>query len=262
MIGDDTAMSKNGEALEELIAIMDQLLGEGGCPWDREQTHESLVRYLIEETYEVIEAINQHNMDEMANELGDLLLQIVFHAALAERAGAFCFADVARTVSKKMVDRHPHVFGTMQLETADDVLDKWEGFKKKEGKKHILEGIPAMLPALMRAEKMQEKAARVGFDWPSIDGAWEKVREEIDELRAAGSVEEIAEEMGDILFALVNVARFKGVDPEAALQATNNKFARRFRYIEKCTQANGKQFSDFSLEELDHWWEEAKGKGL
>ncbi len=200
MMGDDTAMGQNGEALEELIAIMDQLLGEGGCPWDREQTHESLVRFLIEETYEVIEAINQQDMDEMANELGDLLLQIVFHAALAEREGAFSFADVARTVTKKMVDRHPHVFGSMQLKTADDVLDNWEDFKKKEGKKYLLEGIPKGLPALLRAEKMQEKAARVGFDWPDVQGAVLKFKEEVDELVAAQKTEDKLEEMGDVFF--------------------------------------------------------------
>ncbi|NLW90281.1 MAG: nucleoside triphosphate pyrophosphohydrolase [Syntrophomonadaceae bacterium] len=253
---------ENGKALEELIAVMDELLAPEGCPWDREQTHQSLQRYLIEESYEVVEAIQEGSMDKLREELGDVLLQVVFHSALAEREGYFNFSDVAVAVKDKMIQRHPHVFGELKLATSNDVLERWEGFKKKEGKKYILEGIPAMLPALMRAEKMQEKAARVGFDWPTIDGAWDKFREEIDELRAAGSAEEIVEEMGDILFALVNVARFKGVDPEAALQATNNKFARRFRYIEECTQASGKQFSDFSLEELDHWWEEAKGKGL
>lgn len=255
-------MSQNGQALEELIAIMDQLLGEGGCPWDREQTHESLVRFLIEETYEVIETINQQNMDEMANELGDLLLQIVFHAALAEREGAFSFADVARTVSKKMVDRHPHVFGSMQLETADDVLDKWEGFKKKEGKRYLLEGIPKGLPALLRAEKMQEKAARVGFDWPDVQGAVLKFKEEVDELVAAEKTEDQIEEMGDLLFALVNVARIQGIEPEQALQAANDKFQRRFHYIEKKIEAAGREFQDFDLESLDEIWEEAKTRGL
>ena len=229
---------------------------------DREQTHESLVRYLIEETYEVIEAINQHNMDEMANELGDLLLQIVFHAALAERAGAFCFADVARTVSKKMVDRHPHVFGTMQLETADDVLDKWEGFKKKEGKKYLLDGIPRGLPALLRAEKMQEKAARVGFDWPNVQGAILKFKEEADELAAAEKIEDQIEEMGDMLFALVNIARIKGIEPEQALQAANDKFQRRFHYIEKKIEAAERKIEEYDLESLDEIWEEAKTKGM
>lgn len=255
-------MSKNGEALEELIAIMDRLLGEGGCPWDREQTHESLVRYLIEETYEVIDAINQGDMDELATELGDLLLQIVFHAALAERSGQFNFAEVARRVSRKMVDRHPHVFGSMQLETADDVLDKWEGFKKKEGKKYLLEGIPQGLPALMRAEKMQEKAARVGFDWPNAQGALVKFQEEVEELVRAEEQADKFEETGDLIFALVNIARLEGVEPEQALQSSNNKFARRFHYIEQKLEESGKNFDEMRLEELDLIWEEAKSKGL
>lgn len=255
-------MGKNGEALEELIIIMDQLLGEGGCPWDREQTHESLIRFLIEETYEVIEAINLQDQHELANELGDLLLQIVFHAALAERENAFCFADIANTVSKKMVDRHPHVFGSMHLETADDVLDNWEGFKKKEGKKYLLDGIPKGLPALLRAEKMQEKAARVGFDWPDVQGAVVKFKEEVDELVAAEKPEDIGEEMGDVIFALVNVARIKGIEPEQALQAANDKFQRRFHYIEKKIEAVGGNFQDFDLEGLDQIWEEAKANGL
>lgn len=255
-------MNKNGEALEELLAIMDRLLGEGGCPWDREQTHESLVRYLIEETYEVIDAINQGDMDELATELGDLLLQIVFHAALAERAGQFDFAEVARRVSRKMVDRHPHVFGTMQLETADDVLDKWEGFKQKEGKKYLLEGIPQGLPALMRAEKMQEKAARVGFDWPNAQGALVKFQEEVEELVRAEEQADKFEETGDLIFALVNIARLEGVEPEQALQSSSDKFARRFHYIEQKLEDSGRKFDEMSLEELDLIWEEAKSKGL
>lgn len=252
----------NGKALEELIEVMDRLLAPDGCPWDREQSHESLQRYLIEESYEVVEAIQEGSMDKLREELGDVLLQVVFHAALAQRAGHFDFADVATTVKDKMILRHPHVFGDLKLATSNDVLDRWEGFKKKEGKKHLLEGIPVMLPALMRAEKMQEKAARVGFDWPTIDGALEKFREEIDELQDARSPQEVAEEMGDLLFALVNIARFKGVDPEAVLQAANNKFGRRFKYIEDTISSSGQQFSDFSLEEMDQLWDEAKTKGL
>lgn len=255
-------MGKNGEALDELMAIMDRLLGPGGCPWDREQTHESLVRYLIEESYEVIEAIKIGDKEKLQEELGDLLLQVVFHAALAEREGHFDFAAVARTVSRKMVDRHPHVFGTMDLKTSDDVMDNWEGFKKKEGKKYLLEGIPIILPALMRAEKMQEKAARVGFDWPNVDGALDKFKEEVDELGNASNSEEIKEEMGDVFFALVNVARIKDIEPEEALQASNDKFARRFNYIEKKIKSANKEFSDLTLQEMDKIWDEAKGKGL
>ncbi|MDD4548946.1 MAG: nucleoside triphosphate pyrophosphohydrolase [Syntrophomonadaceae bacterium] len=255
-------MGKNGEALDELMAIMDRLLGPGGCPWDREQTHESLVRYLIEESYEVIEAIKIGDKEKLQEELGDLLLQVVFHAALAEREGHFDFAAVARTVSRKMVDRHPHVFGTMDLKTSDDVMDNWEGFKKKEGKKYLLEGIPIILPALMRAEKMQEKAARVGFDWPNVDGALDKFKEEVDELGNASNSEELKEEMGDVFFALVNVARIKDIEPEEALQASNDKFARRFNYIEKKIKSANKEFSDLTLQEMDKIWDEAKGKGL
>lgn len=255
-------MNQNGEAIEELIGIMNRLLGEGGCPWDREQTHESLVRYLIEETYEVIDAINQGNMDELSNELGDLLLQIVFHAALAEREGKFIFADVARMVSRKMVDRHPHVFGSMHLETADDVLDNWEGFKKKEGKKYLLEGIPQGLPALLRAEKMQEKAARVGFDWPDVKGALSKFQEEVEELVQADKQVDKFEETGDLIFALVNIARLEGIEPEQALQAANNKFARRFHYIEQELDGSGRKFEEMSLADLDLIWDEAKARGL
>ncbi len=253
-------MSGSGQAIEELIEIMERLLAPGGCPWDREQTHQSLQRYLIEECYEVVEAIQENNMDKLREELGDVLLQVVFHAALASREGSFDFADVARTVKDKMVERHPHVFGSMQLKTSNDVLDRWEGFKKE--KKYILEGIPSMLPALMRAEKVQEKAARVGFDWPDITGALEKVKEEMDELAQATNQQDIEEEMGDLLFAIVNVARFKGVEPEAALQACNDKFTRRFNYIEDRVRASGQEMSNLSLEELDVIWDEAKGQGL
>lgn len=255
-------MSKHAEALDELVDIMKVLLAPGGCPWDREQTHESLVRYLIEETYEVIEAIDEGDMHKMREELGDLLLQIVFHASLAEREGYFDFADVARQVSKKMVDRHPHVFGSMNLSTSEDVLNIWEDFKRKEGKSSLLEGIPKGLPALMRAEKIQEKASRVGFDWPTIQGALDKFREELDELQEAQTDEHIVEEMGDVLFALVNVARFKKVEPEQALQQANDKVTRRFNYIEQRVKESGRKLSDLSLAEMDQIWDEAKAQGL
>jgi len=255
-------MSTNSKAIDELIEIMDRLLGPGGCPWDREQTHESLVRYLIEESYEVVEAIKEADMNKLKEELGDLLLQVVFHCALAEREGHFAFADVAGAVSRKMVERHPHVFAGMDLKTSEDVINNWEGFKKKEGKKRLLEGIPVMLPALMRAIKIQEKAARVGFDWPQVEGAVEKFKEEIDELIQASDEEELKEEMGDVFFALVNVARMKNIDPEEALQACNDKFVRRFNYIEEQLKRRGKDFKDATLKELDLIWEEAKAGGI
>jgi tetrapyrrole methylase family protein/MazG family protein len=248
-------------AIEELLQVLDRLLAPDGCPWDKEQTHESLKRYLIEECYEVIEAIEESDMNKLKEELGDLLLQVVFHAALAKREGYFSFADVARTVSKKMIDRHPHVFGQMDLKTSDDVMDKWEGFKQREGKEYLLEGIPKMLPALMRAMKMQEKAARVGFDWPRVNGAVEKFKEEVDELSSATNDTEKKEETGDMFFALVNIARMNNIDPEEALQASNDKFARRFTYIETEIKKRGKSFSDLDLSEMDKIWDEAKHKG-
>jgi tetrapyrrole methylase family protein / MazG family protein len=255
-------LSRNGEALDELLEIQKRLLAPGGCPWDREQTHASLVRYLVEEAYEVIEAINRGNMDQLREELGDLLLQVVFHAALAEARGDFDFADLTRTVSRKMVDRHPHVFGSLDLHTSEDVLNNWEGFKRREGKQHLLEGIPAALPALLRAEKIQEKMSRVGFDWPNLQGALDKLSEEQTELEQAQTPAQIVDEMGDVLFALVNVARFKQVEAEQALQQANDKVSRRFNYIEKKVQASGRRFADLSLAEMDAIWDEAKAQGL
>lgn len=250
-------------AIDELIQVMDRLLGPQGCPWDREQTHESLIRYLIEESYEVIEAINENNMEKLREELGDLLLQVVFHAALAQREGHFNFSDVARSVSHKMVNRHPHVFGqAKQLQTGDEVMEVWDGFKRQEGQQYLLGGIPKILPALMRAEKIQEKAARVGFDWPNVNGALEKVQEEIEELGRAENESEVLEEWGDIFFALVNVARLKNIEPEQALQACNDKFTRRFNYIEDKIKQAGNDFTDLNLEEMDVLWNESKTKGL
>lgn len=254
-------MSKT-TGIDELIKVMNQLLGPGGCPWDREQTHQSLVKYLIEETYEVIEAINQGDMHKLKEELGDLLLQVVFHAALSEREGYFNFNQVAETVTRKMINRHPHVFANMDLKTSSEVLENWEDFKKKEGKKNLLEGVPISLPALMRAHKLQEKAARIGFDWPEASGAVDKLNEEIHELLQATTEAEIKEETGDILFSMVNIARMKGIDPEAALQACNDKFTRRFNYIEEKVKAMELEFSNLSLQQLDAMWEEAKNRGL
>ena len=256
-------MSTAGTAIDELIQVMDRLLGPQGCPWDREQTHESLIRYLIEESYEVIEAINDSDMQKLKEELGDLLLQVVFHAALAQREGHFDFSDVARSVNHKMVLRHPHVFGeAKKLQTGDEVMEVWDDFKRREGQQYLLEGIPKILPALMRAEKIQEKAARVGFDWPNVNGALDKVREEIEELGRAENEAQIQEEWGDIFFALVNVARLKNIEPEQALQACNDKFTRRFNYIEDNIKQAGQDFSDLNLEEMDVLWNESKTKGL
>lgn len=255
-------MGHIGNSTEELTKIMDRLLGPDGCPWDREQNHQTLAKYLIEECYEVVEAIKSGDMEQLREELGDLLLQVVFHAALAEREGQFDFGQVADTVSNKMIHRHPHVFADLSLQTSGEVLEIWEGLKKDEGKKTVLEGIPVMLPALMRAFKIQEKAARVGFDWPEVAGAMDKIKEEIEELAQAESSEELVEEMGDVFFALVNVARMKHIEPEEALQATNDKFVRRFNYIEAAASRRGQDLNDMSLEEMDALWEESKKQGL
>ncbi|HZK44258.1 MAG TPA: nucleoside triphosphate pyrophosphohydrolase [Syntrophomonadaceae bacterium] len=248
--------------MQKLQDVMDKLLGENGCPWDREQTHETLTRHVIEETYEVVEAIQEGDMDKLREELGDLLFQVVFHAALAEREGHFNLDDVIHTISEKMINRHPHVFGDMDLKTSDDVMEKWEGFKKQEGKKHLLEGIPKFLPALLRSLKMQEKAAQVGFDWPEVDGAIDKFKEEVEEFKAASTEENLKEEIGDMFFALANIARIRNIDPEEALQLSNDKFARRFNYIEEKVKSNSLEFTDYKLEELDNIWDEAKLKGL
>ncbi|MGE5373090.1 MAG: nucleoside triphosphate pyrophosphohydrolase [Solirubrobacterales bacterium] len=252
-------------SLPALLDVMDHLLAPDGCPWDREQTHQSLMRYLVEETYEVLEAIEEADMNKLREELGDLLLQVVFHAALAKNAGEFDFYDVAETVRQKMIRRHPHVFGDVDIQTSDGVMEIWEGLKKKEGKKTVLEGIPRSLPALQRAFKMQEKARRVGFDWPDVSGAIEKLEEEMDEFHgacASGSREEMIDEMGDILFAAANIARMSGIEPEEALQRSNNKFARRFQYIEQRVKDAGKVLEEQGLEALDALWDEAKRAGL
>lgn len=247
-----------GKCLDELVEVMDKLLSPQGCPWDREQTHQTLARYLIEESYEVIEAIKKADNVQLREELGDVLLQVIFHAALAERSGSFDLEQVIKQTSEKMIHRHPHVFASLSLNTSQEVLAHWEGFKREEGKKQLMEGIPNLLPALLRALKIQEKAARVGFDFPHLQGALDKLQEEIQEFAAAECREERQSELGDMLFALVNIARLKGLDPEAALQASNDKFIRRFNYVEEQVRSREQEFHDFSLEQLDNFWEDAK----
>lgn len=252
--------------LDPLVKVMATLRGAKGCPWDKEQTHESLRRYLIEECYEVIEAIDEKDMNKLEEELGDLLLQVVFHAYLAEEAQAFDINDVIEGVVTKMIRRHPHVFGQTKVHNSEEVLVNWTAIKQQERELNghdegVLSGIPQMLPALMRAYKIQGRAARVGFDWPSVDGAWEKVSEEAAELKAAansGDRQAIVEELGDLLFAVVNVARFLQVEPELALAATTDKFERRFHYIEQQARLKGHSPESLSLEDLDALWEQAK----
>lgn len=253
-------MGRTGEEMERLQEVMWRLQAPDGCPWDREQTHESLIRYLIEESYEVIDAIQQKDMANLREELGDVLLQVIFHANLAEKEGEFTLADVMQAERNKMIQRHPHVFGdNPKLDSGEQVMQVWEGMKKKE---HLLDGIPKSLPALLRGHKMQEKAARVGFDWDSVNGAWEKLDEEIREFREAETPEHRIEEMGDVFFALVNVARMQGIEAEEAMQLANDKFSRRFGFVEEQVKKSGKQWDGFSLDELDAFWNEAKRNGL
>jgi len=249
---------------DRLITIMARLRSPAGCPWDKEQTHQSLKPYLIEETYEVIDAIDQNDDDEIVEELGDLLLQIVFHSQIASEENRFTIDDVAGAIVDKLIRRHPHVFGDVQADTPDEVVKNWEAIKASEKptkRTSLLDGIPQHLPALFRAQRLQEKAARVGFDWDHIADVAKKLREETEELINAhktSSREEIQEEFGDLLFALVNLSRFLNISPEEALTQTNEKFRTRFRYIEAELASVGKTPQDATLHEMDKLWEAAK----
>ncbi|WP_346353968.1 nucleoside triphosphate pyrophosphohydrolase [Azotosporobacter soli] len=254
-------------SLEPLVSVMAELRSPEGCLWDLEQNHKTLRRYLVEEVYEVLEAIELADSEKLCEELGDLLLQIVFHARVAEESGEFGMQDVVDVVTEKMIRRHPHVFGEVTVADAADVVVNWEEIKRREhsDRKRILDGIPAGLPALMHAYKVQGKAAKVGFDWPDAAPVWEKVAEELQELREAVEKKDakaIEEELGDALFSLVNLARFLSVEPETALTATNQKFRRRFGYIEEKIMKNGEEWKKMSLKQLDLLWNEAKKAGM
>lgn len=253
------------EAYADFVAVVRQLRRD--CPWDREQTHESVKHLLIEEAYETVAAIDEEDWDELKKELGDLLLHVVFHSVIAEQGGRFTLKEVIDTETEKLVRRHPHVFGDVEVDGVTQVLQNWEQIKLREGKKKsALEGVPRHLPALLRAHRVQEKAAGVGFDFPERAGAWEKVEEEMREFHAlveeGAPAAEREQEFGDLLFALVNYARFAGVNPENALSRTNDKFARRFQHIEQRLVEQGKTLQDVDLEEMDRYWDEAKAKGL
>ena len=246
--------------LKDIVHI---LRSPGGCPWDIAQTHESIRTNLIEETYEVIEAIDLKDYQLLCEELGDLLLQVVFHARMAEETGAFSLQKVIDGAAEKLVRRHPHIFGDVQASDAGAAVLAWEAIKKKEkrDRQSVLDGVPKGLPALMSAQKLQHKAAKVGFDWEDCAPVWDKIQEELAELQAAqqeGQPEHIEEELGDVLFSVVNLARFLKVDAELALMGCNHKFKRRFQFVEKMVKASGKDWSEFSLEELDSFWNEAK----
>ena len=236
-----------------------------GCPWDKKQTHKSLTPYLVEEAYELLEALDSGDDNAIREELGDLLLQIVFHARLAQERGAFNMSDVVEGISEKMISRHPHVFGEAHCETADEVVGQWEQRKREEGKmrESLLDGVPQTMPALLRAARLQSRAAKVGFDWEQIEDVISKLEEEIDEFRATlkeRKPEEVEDELGDVFFSLVNVARFVGVNPEDALRGTISKFIKRFRHIEMRASEQGRELSGMSLQEMDQLWGESKGK--
>lgn len=257
-------MNPDPSSFDHLCAIMRRLRGPGGCPWDAEQTHETLTRYLLEETYEVIEAIEAGSPEHLKEELGDLLLQPVFHAAIAEEAGSFTIGDVIGTLCEKLVRRHPHVFGDMKIADSRAQVENWEQIKrveKGEERRSALSGVPAHLPALLKAQKITEKAARVGFDWEHVDQVVAKVMEELhefEEAMAARDNESMEAELGDLLFAIVNLGRFLAINPEEALRKTIDRFQRRFTYVEDELHASGRQMAATSLEEMDRLWEEAK----
>ncbi|MBN1352502.1 nucleoside triphosphate pyrophosphohydrolase [candidate division KSB1 bacterium] len=246
---------------QKLVEIMRTLRGKDGCPWDKEQTHSSLRQYLLEEAHEVLEALDDGNDEELRIELGDLLLQIVFHAQIASEAGKFAIGDVIRAINEKLIRRHPHVFGDKKIQTSEQQTVNWEKIKKLEGKKSVLDGVPRTLSALLRAHRIQHKAAHVGFDWQKAEDVWKKVEEEMKELTevvAEKDQSKIESEFGDLLFALVNYSRFICVNPEDALGRTIAKFTSRFKYIEAKLRKSGKSIDMASFEEMDQLWEESK----
>lgn len=253
--------------ISDLLEIMKLLRAPGGCPWDREQDHKSIRANLIEETYEVLDAIDREDNENLKEELGDLLLQVVFHSRMEEEAGTFGFSDICDGICQKLILRHPHVFGSVVADTPDEVLKNWDAIKaKSKGQTTVaqtMDSVPRNLPALMRAVKLQKKAAKVGFDWPDVTGAADKLREELDELMEAvesGEQTAIDEELGDVLFAAVNVSRFVRTEPEEALTKASDKFSRRFSGVERLAKERGIDMTTASLEELDRLWDEVKAE--
>jgi len=252
-------------AFKKLTEIVDTLMAENGCPWDIVQTRESLKPFLVEEVYETLEALDGNNPDEIKEELGDLLYQILFHAKISEKKNEFNINDVVESISDKMVHRHPHVFKKENLQTPEEVLIQWEEIKSKEkgkaDRQSVLDGIPLRLPGLLRAQKLQKKAAKNGFDWDKIADVFDKLDEEVAEFKEAvlsGKEKDMTEELGDILFVLVNIAKFKKIDAEEALRATNNKFIKRFQHIESEVAKRGKTLKETPLEEMEKYWQQAK----
>jgi XTP/dITP diphosphohydrolase len=246
-------------AFKEFVEIMSRLRKE--CPWDREQTHESISGNTIEEAYEVVQAIDDKDPEELKKELGDLLLHVAFHSVIAEDSGNFNIEDVIHAITEKLIRRHPHIFADGTATNPEEIQQNWEAIKLSEGRKSVLEGIPQAMPALLRAHRIQEKAAKVGFDWEKKSDVWKKVEEEIQELSHEikhDDAEKMEGEFGDVLFALINYARFIGVNPENALRKTTTKFEKRFAYIEEKLAEKNKKITESNLEEMDGYWNESK----
>ena len=247
------------KAFDRLLTIMDELREQ--CPWDKKQTMETLRHLTIEETYELGDAILDNDLDEVKKELGDLLLHIVFYARIGSETQDFDIADVCNSICEKLISRHPHIYSDVKVDDEDDVKRNWENLKLKEGKNSVLEGVPKSLPALVKANRIQEKVAGVGFDWEAPNQVWEKVEEELNEFRTEvkqGNQDNIESEFGDVLFSMVNYARFLNINPENALERTNKKFSKRFQYLETKAKSLNKPLKDMTLTEMDVFWEEAK----
>lgn len=259
-----------GTSFEAFGEIVAHLRAPDGCPWDKKQTHQTLRPHLLEESYEALAAMDENDPDGMCEEFGDLLLQIMLNAQIAAETAEFTMAQAVKRIYDKIIRRHPHVFGNVELNTVDGVLQNWERLKeqerkengKAEQKKGLLDGVPAALPALTQAQEYQERAARVGFDWPEVEGVLDKIREEIEEVKNTQNLEQVAAELGDLFFALVNLARWRKVDAESALRKTNVKFKKRFAYVERGAKKQGRSLSDSTLFEMDALWDEAKRLGL
>jgi len=247
------------KAFERLLTIMDDLRAK--CPWDKKQTISSLRHLTIEETYELVDAITDNNLEELKGEIGDLMLHMVFYSKIASETGDFDITDVLNAICDKLVHRHPHIYGDVEVSSEEEVKANWEKLKLKEGKKSVLEGVPNSLPALVKASRIQDKVKGIGFEWDNKDQVWDKVEEEIkefhDEVRA-GNKEKMEEEFGDVLFSMINYARWVGVNPEDALAKTNKKFIRRFQWMEEETGNDGKSISEMKLDEMDTYWERSK----
>lgn len=247
------------KAFDRLLTIMDELREQ--CPWDKKQTMQTLRHLTIEETYELGDAILDNDLQEIKGELGDLLLHIVFYAKIGSETNDFDIADVSNAICEKLINRHPHIYGDVKVKDEEEVKQNWENLKLKEGKKSVLEGVPKSLPALVKANRIQDKVAGVGFDWEEPNQVWEKVEEELKEFQdevAKGNQDTIESEFGDVLFSMINYARFLKINPENALEKTNKKFSKRFQYLEEKAKAMNKPLKDMTLAEMDVFWEEAK----